>query len=87
MFLLLWSILKVSLLIGILIDMVAFSNQKCYKTENISNQGSDSATRDRELRIVFYMFRIKHNTSSTLRRTICSKKEIRFLKLTKLQQK
>ena len=28
---------KASFLIGILIDMVISSNQKCYKTENISN--------------------------------------------------
>ena len=56
-------------------------------------QGSNEAIRDRELRIVFYMFQIKHSTSLTFHEPYIThmfqkkKKKITLLKLTKLQGK
>ena len=58
--------------------------------KNIRKQGSNYVIRDRELRIVFCMCRIKHNTSAFSRiiyKPYVPKKIVRFLKLTKLRRK
>ena len=70
-------------------DSSIFSNSSL---EKCHNAGIELGVRDRESRIVFYMFRIKQNSSSAFSRTIYNpylfqKIIIRFLKLTKLRRK